>query len=234
MEQFNRLKLQIKKENYEKIKNTTVAIIGLGGVGGYTLESLVRNGIEKIIIIDNDIIDITNLNRQLISLHSNIGKKKIEAWKERIKDINPNIQVICIDEFITKENIDKIFEYKIDYLIDACDTIETKKQLIIECIKRNIKIISSMGTGNKLDPTKLEIIDIRKTSYDPIAKILRKFVKDNKIKEKIPVICSKEQSIKINSNIISSNSFVPAVAGLLCTSYIINDIINKGVIYENK
>lgn len=234
MDQFERLRLQVKEENLEKIKNTSVLIIGLGGVGSYALESLVRSGIGTLIIVDNDVVDITNLNRQMISLNSNIGMKKVDVWESRIKDINPNCKVIKIDKFITKDNIDILFKENIDYIVDACDTIETKKELIRQSIKRNIKIISSMGTGNKLDPTKLEIIDIRKTSYDPIAKILRKMIKDEKINKKIPVICSKEQSIKTNSKIISSNSFVPATSGLLITSYIINDIIDKELIYEKK
>lgn len=234
MEQLNRLELQITSTNIEKLNNTTVAIIGLGGVGSYALESLVRSGIGKVIIIDSDIVDITNLNRQLMTLHSNIGQNKVDVWEQRIKDINPGCEIIKINKFITRENIDEIFKYEFDYLVDACDTIETKKQLIRECVKRNIKIISSMGTGNKLDPTKLQIIDIRKTSYDPLAKVIRKMVVEEKINKKIPVICSTEQPIKIKENIISSNSFVPSVAGLLCTSYVINDIIDKGVIYENK
>lgn len=225
MNQFERLVLQIGEKNVEKIKNTSVAIIGIGGVGGYALESIVRSGIGIITIIDNDTIDITNLNRQLITTHDNIGQYKVDAWEKRIKTINPSIRIYKIKEFITKDNLDVVFQHKIDYFIDACDTIVTKKEIIKECIKRNIKIISSMGTGNKLDPSKLEIIDVRKTSYDPIAKIIRKMVKDEHINQKIPVICSKEQPIKTKSTTISSNSFVPATAGLLCTSYIINDII---------
>lgn len=225
MNQFERLILQIGEKNVEKIKSTSVAIIGLGGVGGYALESIIRSGIGTITIIDNDTIDITNLNRQLITTHDNIGKYKVDVWEERIKTINPNIKIYKIKEFITKDNLNIIFQHKIDYFIDACDTISTKKEIIKECVKRNIKVISSMGTGNKLDPSKLEIVDIRKTSYDPIAKIIRKMVKDEHITKKIPVICSREQPIKTNSKTISSNSFVPATAGLLCTSYIINDVI---------
>jgi tRNA A37 threonylcarbamoyladenosine dehydratase len=160
-----------------------------------------------------------------MTLHSNVGQNKVDVWESRIKDINPNIEVIKIKEFINKDNIDIIFNNKIDYLVDACDTIETKKELIRKCSKNNIKIISSMGMGNKLDPSQIEITDIRKTSYDPIAKIIRKMIKDEKISTKIPVVYSKEQPIKTNNKIISSNSFVPATAGLLCTSYIINDII---------
>ena len=221
---LDRLELLIGKEKIEKIKNTTVLVIGLGGVGGYAVESLVRSGIKKIIIVDFDKIDITNLNRQIISLKSNIGEYKVDVVEKRIKEIN-DIEIIKIKEFINKENINNLFLYKPDYVIDACDTINVKKELIRICLKNNIKFISSMGTGNKLDPSKLEIIDVRKTSYDPIAKIIRKMVKDENIKGKISVICSTEVPIKTNSKTIASNSFVPATSGLLCTSYVINDII---------
>lgn len=205
------------------LKTKTVLVLGLGGVGGYALESLVRAGIGKVIIVDNDVIDITNLNRQIIALQSNIGMKKVDAFELRIKDINPLCEVIKLSTFITKDNIDILFNYHLDYVIDACDTIETKKELIRKCIAKKIKFISSMGTGNKLDPTKLEIIDIRKTSYDPIAKIIRKMVKDEHITSKVMVICSKEEVKKVDG--IGSISYVPSIAGLLCTSYVINDIL---------
>ena len=211
-------------DKIDLIKSKTVLVLGLGGVGGYVIESLVRAGIGKLIIVDNDYIDLSNLNRQVISLHSNIGSKKVDAWYDRIKDINPLCEVIKIDEFITIDNIEILFKQTIDYVVDACDTVSTKKELIRKCIKYKIKCISSMGTGNKLDPSRLKIMDVRKTSYDPIAKILRKMVKDENIKEKIMVICSDEVPIKTGT-VIGSISFVPSVAGLLCTSYIINDIL---------
>lgn len=221
---FNRLELIIGNK-IELIKNKTVLIIGLGGVGGYALESIVRSGIGKVIIVDYDVVDKTNLNRQIISLNSNIGLKKVDVAYERIKEINEDCEVIKIDERITETNIDILFKEEVDYVIDACDTVETKKDLIRQCLKRKIKFISSMGTGNKLDPTKLEIIDIRKTNYDPLAKKMRKMVKDERIKDKIMVVSSTEQPIKTNTKTIGSTSFVPAVAGLLCASYVINDII---------
>ena len=152
----DRLKKILNNESIDKLNNTTVLIIGLGGVGGHALESIARMGVGNIIIVDNDIVDITNLNRQLISLNSNIGKKKIDVAKERILDINPNCNVITIDKFIDKSNILELFNYKIDYVIDACDTVSTKVLLIEECLNRNIKIISSMGTGNKFHPEKLQ------------------------------------------------------------------------------
>ena len=223
---LERLELLIK-DKVNDIKNKCVLVVGVGGVGGYAVETLVRSGIENIIIVDNDIVDITNLNRQIISLRSNIGEKKVDVLERRIKDINPNCNVVKYDLFLTKENTEKIFDRKIDYVVDACDTMDVKKELIRITDKLDIKLISSMGTGNKLNPKKLEIMDIRKTSYDPIAKILRKYVKDEKIKRKVMVICSTEQPIKTNSKTIGSTSFVPACAGLLITSYIINDIVGE-------
>jgi len=221
---FNRLELLIGNK-IELIKSKTILIIGLGGVGGYALESIVRSGVGKVIIVDYDIVDETNLNRQILSLNNNIGLKKVDVAENRVREINPNCKIVKIDELITQNNIDILFKENIDYVIDACDTVETKKELVRQCLKRKIKLISSMGTGNKLDPSKLEIIDIRKTSYDPLSKVIRKMVKDERIKEKIMVVSSTEQPIKTNKKIIGSTSFVPAVAGLLCASFVINDIV---------
>lgn len=222
---LERLESQIGKENIEKLRTSTVLIIGLGGVGGYALESIVRSGIENLIIVDADIIESSNLNRQLISLHSTIGMKKVDAFEKRILDINPKAKIKKIDKFINEDNINILFEQKIDYLIDACDTIPTKKLIIKECIKKNIPMISCMGMGRKLDISKVKVQDIRNTSYDPIAKKIRKMVNEEKIKEKIMVVSSTEQPITNTKKHISSNSFVPAVAGINCASYIIHLII---------
>jgi len=213
-------------ENYNKIKSKTVAVIGVGGVGGYAVEALVRSGIENLIIVDFDTVDITNINRQIISLQNNIGLKKTSVIKERIDNINPNCNVIIIDKKLDENNLINLFNYKIDYIVDACDTVIVKEKLIIECIKRNIKQISCMGTGNKLNPELLKITDVRKTSYDPLAKKIRRFITENKIKEKVMVVSSTEQPKKIEGA-IASISYVPSVAGLLCASYVINDIINN-------
>lgn len=222
---FERLELLIGKDNLNKINDKTILVVGVGGVGGYTVTSLVRSGIKNIIIIDFDKVDISNINRQIIAYHSTIGKKKVDVLEQMLLDINPSVNVIKHDLFLNEENIKEIFElYNIDYVVDACDSIPTKKAIIKYCLDNNIKFISSMGTGNKLAPTKLEIIDIRKTNNDPIARIIRKWVKDNKINKKIPVLCSKEVPKKVG-RVVSSNSFVPATAGLIITSYIINDII---------
>lgn len=224
MEQLKRLELLIGNK-IDKVKNTTVLVLGLGGVGGYAIESLARSGIGKLIIVDNDVIDITNLNRQIISNHENIGKRKVDEWEKRIKSINPSIIVDKVTDFITTENIQIIFDKHFDYLIDACDTITTKKEVIKKCLSLKIPFISSMGTGKKLHPECLEISYLDKTSYDPIAKKLRKMLKDEHIFGKVPVVYSKEQVPKITCDCVPSSAFVPSVAGLLCASYIFNLIV---------
>lgn len=224
---FSRLEKLIGKENINILKNTSVLILGVGGVGGYVVESLARSGIGTLILVDFDIIDITNINRQIIALDSTIGLKKVDVLEKRIKDINENCQVIKIDKFIDKNNINELFKYKFDYLVDACDSVPTKEQVIIECLKRNINFISSMGTGNKFDPSKLEICDIRKTYNDPLAKIIRKFVKDSKINKKVTVLSSTELPVKLHDKTPGSTSFVPPSAGLLIASYIVRKIIEK-------
>jgi len=223
---LDRLELLVGAETIEKIKNTKVLIVGIGGVGGYTLESLVRSGIENITIVDYDKIDITNLNRQIIALNSNIGNYKVEEAKKRIENINEKCNIKIINEKISLDNFDILNIEEYDYVIDACDTVEVKKEIIRRCLKNNIKFISSMGTGFKMDPSKLKIIDVRKTSYDPLAKIIRRMVKEEKLKGKIMVVSSIEEK-KGTGRVIASNSFVPAIAGLMCTSYIINDIVGE-------
>ena len=224
MNQFERLELLVK-DKINDIKKSNVLVIGLGGVGSYAVEALIRSGIENITIVDNDIISISNLNRQLMTYQNNIGKYKTDEIEKRILSINPDCKVKKITSFITLSNIEMLFNDKLDYVVDACDTISVKLELIRACKRKNIKLISSMGTGNKMDPTKLKIVDIRKTSYDPVAKIVRKMVNDEKIKGKVMVVSSDEKPcVKVNKT-IPSNSFVPATAGLLCASFIINDIV---------
>ena len=222
---FERTISLVGVEAFNKIQNKTVLVVGLGGVGGFAAEALVRSGIENIILIDHDKIDITNLNRQIISTNQNVGLYKIDEFEKRIKEINPNCKVKTLKLFLDKTNFSILDEYSIDYIVDACDSTEAKKLLIDYSIKKNIKLISSMGTANKLDPTKLEIIDIRKTSYDPLAKILRKYVMDLKTNKKIMVVSSTEAPIKKDK--LTTLIFVPATAGLLCANYIINDIISN-------
>lgn len=225
MNEFSRCESLIGTNMLNKIKSKSVLVIGLGGVGGYAVETLVRCGVENIILVDLDKIDITNINRQIIALHSTIGKNKTDIFLNRIKDINPNCNVKIINKFIDKENIYELFENNIDYIIDACDTVETKKLIIKNSLNRNIKFISCMGTARKLDPTKLKITDIRKTSYDKLAKILRKWVNDEKINSKIYVVSSDEEIMKIDNETLGSMSFVPNVAGIMCAKYVIDDIV---------
>ena len=223
---FERFSLLVGDNNLNLIKNKKVLVVGVGGVGGMCVTSLIRSGIENITIIDYDIVDISNINRQEVAYLSTVGKKKVEVLKKMINDINDKCNVKTYDMFLDESNIKEIFDKgNFDYVIDACDSKKTKMSIIKECLNRKIKFISSMGTGNRLNPSMLEIIDIRKTQNDPLARIIRKWVKDNNIKEKIPVLCSREVPIR-KGVIVASNSFVPTSAGLLITSYIINDIVN--------
>ena len=215
----------IVKDKIELIKNAKILIIGIGGVGSYALETLVRTGFSNITIVDSDIVDITNLNRQLMSLNSNIGLPKVDVFEKRIKDINPNCKVLKIQKFITKENIGELFNIKYDYVIDACDTIDTKKELIKYCLNNKIKIISSMGMGNRLDNTKIKLTTLDKTTYDPLAKKLRQILRKENISLKIPVVCSFEEPIKNNK--IGSLAYVTGTAGLLITNYIVNDLLGE-------
>ena len=225
MEELNRLELLIGKDNISKLNKAKVLVIGLGGVGSYATEALARSGINNLIIVDKDKIDITNLNRQLMALHSNIGMYKTDVIESRIKDINLNANIIKLTKEITSDNIDELISLKPDYIIDACDTLMVKKELIRKSIKNDYKLISSMGTGNRMNP-KFEIMDLMKTKYDPIAKILRKMVRDEKINKKIMVVCSLEKPLR-KGRIISSNSYSPAISGLLLASYVINDIVGE-------
>lgn len=221
---FDRVEKLIGIDNLNKIKNTTVAVVGLGGVGGYTVESLVRSGIENIIIVDYDKIDISNLNRQIIANTLNINKLKVDEMEKRINSINPNCKVVKINLKLNIDNLDILFKYKFDYLVDCCDTIVVKQELIKRCLNNDIEIISCMGTGNKLNSTLLEIVDVRDTSYDPVAKRIRKYVNDNRIKGKIPVVYSREQNCKFEGS-IPSMIFVPASAGIMCANYVVTEII---------
>ena len=224
MDEFERLRALIP-DKFDLIKTKKVLVVGLGGVGGYAVEALVRSGISDITIVDYDVVDITNINRQIIALHSTIGKYKTEVFKNRINDINPDCSVTVKNMKIDDNNINLLFEKDYDYVVDACDTISVKKELIRICLRKNIKLISSMGTAKKLDPTKLEVVDVRKTSYDPIAKIIRKMVKEEKISKKVWVISSTEKPADTKDNVLGSTAFVPSTAGLLCAKFIINDII---------
>lgn len=226
--QFSRTEMLIGKENVEKLHNKKVAIFGIGGVGSFTLEALVRAGIQNFVLVDKDVVDITNLNRQIIATHNTIGRPKVEVAKERILEINPNVDVTIYQEFFLPET-EGILDTTIDYIIDCVDTVTAKIELVLRADKMNIPIISSMGTGNKLDPTKFEIADIYETSVCPLAKVMRKELKCRNI-EKLKVVYSKEKPIVFNNNengktVPKSISFVPSVAGLIIAGEVIKDLI---------
>ena len=230
--QFSRTEMLIGKENVEKLHNRKVAIFGIGGVGSFVLEGLVRAGVQNFVLVDKDEVDITNLNRQIIATHTTIGKPKVEVAKQRVLDINPNAKVEIYKEFFMPET-KGILDSSIDYIVDCVDTVTAKIELVVRANKMNISIISSMGTGNKLDPTKFEVADIYKTSICPLAKVMRKELKTRGI-EKLKVIYSKEQPIKrenlnkdnTTKQVPASISFVPSVAGLIIAGEVIKDMIN--------
>ncbi|MBD7943779.1 tRNA threonylcarbamoyladenosine dehydratase [Psychrobacillus sp. Sa2BUA9] len=242
LHQFSRNELAIGKEGVDLLKNTTVAILGVGGVGSFAAEACARSGVGRIILVDKDNVDITNINRQLVAYMSTIGRSKSEVMKERIADINPECEVIDMHMFYTEETYEQFFAMNIDYVIDASDTIVYKIHLMKECLKRGIKIISSMGAANKTDPTRFKIVDISKTHTDPIAKVIRtKLRKEDRITKGIPVVFSDESPIVVREDVVetvgkpdaairkakmppSSNAFVPSVVGLICASWVINDI----------
>ena len=228
--QFSRTESLIGKDGVDKLKNSKVAIFGIGGVGSYVVEGLARAGIGNFILVDNDEVCLSNLNRQLIATHKTIGKPKVEVAKQRILEINPNANVEIYQEFFmpdTKELLDST----VSYIVDAIDTVTAKIELVLRANKLNIPIISSMGTGNKLDPIKFEVTDIYKTSVCPLAKVMRKELKLREIK-KLKVVYSKEEPIKIETleelstkRVPGSISFVPSVAGLIIAGEVVKDLI---------
>ncbi len=225
---LERLELLIPKA-IPIIKELHVLIIGLGGVGGYALESIVRSGIKEVTIIDGDKITTSNLNRQIIATRKTIGQYKTDAFELRLKEINPDLIIHKITRHLTPLDIDEVITPNIDYVVDCCDTISVKEAIIKRTLALKIKLISSMGTGNKLSPERLKIMKLKDTNYDPLAKRLRKFIKEEQIKEDIYVVSSDEEKVVDDYKAIPSNSFVPATAGLLCTSYIINDVVSRCV-----
>ena len=221
---FERLITLIGEDKVDKLKNINVLIVGLGGVGGYALETLVRSDVCNLTIVDGDVVELSNLNRQIISKRDVVGKPKAIVAQTRALEINPDINLRVINEFITEDNFSllKIDEY--DYVIDACDDLNLKMLLIKNADK--YKLISSMGTANKMDMTRFKITTIDKTSYDPLAKIIRKKIKDEKIRTKFKVVSSDEKVMK-NGTKLGTIAYMPAVSGLLCASYVISDIIEN-------
>lgn len=227
MEWLDRQINLIGEDGIKKLNNSEISVFGLGGVGSYTLETLVRAGIGRVNIVDNDVIDKTNINRQLYALNSTIGKKKIDIAKERCLDINPELEIKTFDLFIeNKEDIIKIVENS-DYILDCIDTIDSKLKIIEVAKELDIPIISSMSTGNKLEPKALKVTDIFNTKTCPIAKKTRKALRDLNI-DSLKVLCSSEDNMKIDKNInkIATVSFIPSVAGILMTAECIKDLLN--------
>lgn len=242
LHQFSRNELAIGKEGLDIMKNSTVAVLGIGGVGSFAAEALARSGVGRLILVDKDTVDITNVNRQLIALLSTIGQPKAELMKERIKDINPDCEVIALKMFYTEETYEQFFSYGLDFVVDASDTIIYKIHLMKECLNRNIPIISSMGAANKMDPTRFKIADISKTHTDPIAKVIRTKLRKERIHKGIPVVFSDESPIVIREDVKkevgnanapirkaqmppASNAFVPSACGLIMASYVVQQLL---------
>ena len=251
LNQFSRTELLLGKDGIEKLASSRVAIFGIGGVGGYTVEALARSGIGTFDLIDDDKICITNINRQIYALRSTVGKYKVDVAKDRILDINPNAVVNTYKTFYTPETTDEFDFSQYDYVVDAIDTIVGKLKIVEKAKEAKIPVISSMGAGNKMNPTLFEVTDIFKTSVCPLAKVMRQELKKRKIR-KLKVVYSKEIPIKPNDDIeISckkhcvcppgtvrkytarrqipgSNAFVPSVVGLIIAGEVFKDLIGYG------
>ncbi|MBR4383907.1 MAG: tRNA threonylcarbamoyladenosine dehydratase [Selenomonadaceae bacterium] len=225
-DRFQRLKLLIGDENFSKLNAATVAVFGIGGVGSFAAEALARSGVGHLILVDKDFIDVTNINRQLHALTSTIGRSKVEVMRERIFEINPAAHVDAIQKFFLPDaNVEDFFVCKFDYVVDAIDNLTAKIFLIEECNRRGVKIISSMGAGNKLDPTRFKVGDIFQTSVDPVAKILRKKLRERGIKN-LRVVWSDEMPRPVE-NFIGSTAFVPSTAGLILASEVVRDLLSE-------
>ena len=224
-EQFQRTRTLIGDDSLKKLFNSRVIVFGIGGVGGYVVEALARAGIGEIDLVDNDTINLSNLNRQIVALYSTLNEFKVEVARARILDINPQVKVNAYKNFFSDENSSEFDFLKYDYIIDAIDSVKSKIELI-KCAKNaGVSIISSMGTGNKMNPSMLEISDISKTSVCPLARVMRSELKKQGIKN-LKVVYSKEEPIKTGLRTPSSNSFVPSSAGLLIASDVVRDLIN--------
>lgn len=227
--QFERTKMLLGKKAVEKLKKSRVAVFGIGGVGGHIAEALVRAGIGEIDVIDRDVVSVSNINRQIIALNSTVGLPKTEMFKKRALDINPDVKVNCHNVFFMPDTSDMFDFSKYDYVADAIDTVTGKIEIIMKAQEAGVKVISSMGTGNKLDPTLFEVTDIYKTSVCPLARVMRRELKNRGVKH-LKVVYSKEEAIKTNITengkaVPGSISFVPSVAGLIIAGEIIKDLI---------
>ena len=234
LNQFSRTELLIGKEGVNKLSQSRVAVFGIGGVGGYVVEALVRSGVGSLDLIDNDKVALTNLNRQIIATHKTLGRYKVDVAEERAKEINPNVNIQTFKTFYTPESSGEFDFTKYDYVIDAIDTVSGKLELIEQSKKADVPIICSMGAGNKMHPELFEIADISKTSVCPLAKVIRQELKKRKIK-KVKVVYSKEVPIKPlesdekiegKKQVPGSNAFVPSAVGLIIAGEVIRDLIS--------
>lgn len=230
-ERFSRTEMLLGQEGMERLAASTVAIFGIGGVGSFVAEGLARAGVGHLVLIDNDVICLSNINRQIHATGDTVGRRKTEAMRERILGINPEAVVDRIDDFYLPENGEKFFRQDYDYVADAIDTITGKIHLVLQCHERGIPIICSMGAGNKLEPARFEVADIYDTSVDPIARIMRKKLKEHRIPH-LKVVYSREKPIAAGSGnpagtraVPGSISFVPSVAGLIMAGEIVRDLI---------
>jgi tRNA A37 threonylcarbamoyladenosine dehydratase len=230
LEQFMRNSLLLGQVGLDKLSHSKVLVFGIGGVGSYSVEALARSGIGKIILVDADTVCVTNINRQLGALYSTLGRPKVEVYQERIYDINPECEVTIYKEFVTVENTDRFIEKDTSYIIDAIDTISSKLEIIRRALKLKIPVISSMGMGNRLDPTKIRIADISETSNCALARVMRRELRKREIVNGVKVVYSLESAKKhyqfSTDTTIGSVSFVPSVAGMFMAAEVIRDIIN--------
>lgn len=222
---FSRTARIIGEENLKKLNNSAVIVFGLGGVGGAACEALARAGVGTIGIVDKDTVDITNINRQLIATDETVGMKKTDAAQARLKLINPELKIIKYDVFYLPETANEIDLSKFNFVVDCIDNVSAKLELAVRCQSLGVPIISSMGTGNKLHPEMLEITDISKTSVCPLARVMRRELKNRGVK-KLPVVYSKEEPVKTDSSVPGSMSFTPPVAGYLICSYVVRKLLN--------
>ncbi len=226
-EQFVRNVALIGKDKQDRLKNSRVAVFGLGGVGGHTVEALARCGVGQLDLIDKDRVDVTNINRQIIALHSTVGIEKTEVMKNRVLDINPDCKVNAYTMFFLPETADRFDFSRYDYIVDAVDNVTAKITLCQKAAEVGVPIISCMGTGNKLDPQKLCVADIYKTTVCPLARVMRRELKNRGIKSLKVVYSTEETQTRFDDNgapIISSISFVPSVAGLLMAAEVVRDL----------
>ncbi|ATY84188.1 tRNA threonylcarbamoyladenosine dehydratase [Kyrpidia spormannii] len=243
---FSRTELVIGPEGLDVMAKSTVAVIGLGGVGSFTAEALARTGIGRLILFDPDTVDITNINRQIPALIDTVGRPKVEVMKERIARIHPGCDVVTVQTRLARNNEEALFRHQPDYVVDAMDTISAKIDLIESCIRRDVRVVSSMGAANKIDPTRFRVVDLSETRVDPIAKVVRRELRKRGIVSGVRVVCSDEQPREPRLDVLArmltpeeraaartrksamppaSLAFVPPVAGMILASVVVRDLL---------